>query len=137
MCGSVEWVCQTMSAQETFFALSSTIGCLFLELRLLLLRLITRTASIVFSNIAHNLSKKTVYGSVDSNFKKHDVIGLLLHPIAHHSSCPNYVQLRGLLYLCDWIGGRHHQLGVFRTFRNDPRRFCPSNCDAYFGALTA
>ena len=73
ICGSVEWGRQTMFAQGTLLALSLTIGCLFLELRLLLLLLITRTASIVFSTIAHNFCKATVYGLVDSNFKN-DII---------------------------------------------------------------
>ena len=65
-----------MSAQGTLFALSLTIGCLFLELRLLLLLLITGTTSIVYSihelhqsYYAHNLSNETVYGLVDNNFK--------------------------------------------------------------------
>ena len=62
---SVEWDRQTMPAQGTLFALLLTIGYLFLKLLLLLLRLIARIASIVFSTIAHNLSKKAVYDLVD------------------------------------------------------------------------
>ena len=32
------------------------------------------------------------------------------------------ILLRGLLYSCNWVGGRQYQSGVLRTFRFDPHR---------------